>query len=293
MAVLVAAIAAAALVILWLAVLRPRRAGRGGAEPLALFAAGFPGVVLVFDRRLRHTAALGRGIEAMAIEPLGSSLHEVFPAEACLVIEPTYRAVFDGLESQIEVPLAGRDWLITVSPLGSTAGLLVATDVTERKRRERSLSELASRDLLTGAWNTRRLTQELDWLQRSGGTGSLLALDLDGFKRVNDTLGHAAGDELLRRVATAVQGCVRRADLVARIGGDEFAVFLAGATPAEAQQVAGKIRSAVGAVWPLGIPCGVSVGISAAGQGTGDALGRADRAMYADKRRPPLERLAS
>ena len=84
--------------------------------------------------------------------------------------------------------------------------------------------------------------------------GSLLALDLDGFKRVNDMLGHAAGDELLRRVATAVQGCVRRADLVARIGGDEFAVFLAGATPAEARQVADKIRSAVAAVWPLGIP---------------------------------------
>jgi diguanylate cyclase (GGDEF)-like protein len=293
MAVLVAAIAAAALVILWLAVLRPRRAGRGGAEPLELIAVGFSGVMLVFDRRLRHTAALGRGIEAMAIEPLGSSLHDVFPAEACLVLEPTYRAVFDGVESQVEVPLAGRDWLITVSPLGSRAGLVVATDVTERKRRERSLKELASRDLLTGAWNARRLTQELDWLQRSGGTGSLLALDLDGFKRVNDTLGHSAGDELLRRVTTAVQGCVRRADLVARIGGDEFAVFLAGATPAEAQQVAGKIRSAVGAVWPLGIPGGVSVGISAAGQGTGDALGRADRAMYADKRRPPLERLAS
>ncbi len=120
-----------------------------------------------------------------------------------------------------------------------------------------------------------------------------MALDLDGFKRVNDTLGHAAGDELLRRVATAVQGCVRRADLVARIGGDEFAVFLAGATPSEAQQVADKIRSAVAAVWPLGIPGGVSVGISAAGQGAGDALGRADRAMYADKRRPPPERLAS
>ena len=54
----------------------------------------------------------------MGIDPLGSSLHEVFPADACLVLEPTYRAVFDGVESQIEVPLGGRDWLITVSPLG-------------------------------------------------------------------------------------------------------------------------------------------------------------------------------
>jgi len=229
----------------------------------------------------------------MGIDPVGLSLREVFPAEVCIVLEPTYRAVFDGLESQIELPLAGRDWLITISPLGRTAGLLVATDVTERKRSERRLTELASRDVLTGAWNSRRLTQELDWLARSEGAGSLLALDLDGFKRVNDTLGHAAGDELLRRVAAAVQGCVRRADLVARIGGDEFAVFLAGATPAEARHVADKIRSAVAAVWPLGIPGGVSVGISAAGRGAGDALGRADRAMYADKRQRPPERVAS
>jgi diguanylate cyclase (GGDEF)-like protein len=287
MAVLVVAIAALVLVLLVVVRMRPR-----DRRPEPLFDEGFPGAVLVFDRRLRHSAAFGRGLADMAIEPVGLRLHEVFPDDVCLVLEPTYRAVFDGLESQIEFPLAGRDWLITVCPLGRTAGLLVATDVTERKRRERRLTELASRDVLTGAWNKRRLAQELDWLSRGGGEGSLLALDLDGFKRVNDTLGHAAGDELLRRVATAVQACVRRADLVARTGGDEFAVFLAGATPAEAQQVADKIRSAVAAVWPLGIPGGVSVGISAAGQHTGDALGRADRAMYADKRRAP-ERLAS
>jgi diguanylate cyclase (GGDEF)-like protein len=203
-----------------------------------------------------------------------------------------YRAVFDGVESQLELPVGGRDWLITVSPLGPDAGLLVATDVTDRKRRERRLNDLAARDALTGAWNARRLNEEVDWLNRTGGASALLMLDLDGFKRVNDTLGHVAGDELLRRVATAVQSCVRRADLVARMGGDEFAVLLAGATPEEAREVAEKIRGAVAAVWPLGARGGVSIGVSAAGGGTGDALGRADRAMYADKQRAP-ERLAS
>jgi diguanylate cyclase (GGDEF)-like protein len=168
----------------------------------------------------------------------------------------------------------------------------VATDVTDRKRRERRLTELASKDALTGAWNRTRLAEELEWLTRGGRTGSLLVLDLDGFKGVDDVLGHAAGDELLRRVATAVQGCVRRADVVARLGGDEFAVLLTGATPEEARLVAAKIESAVGAVWPLGVRGGVSVGVSAAGVGAGDALGRADRAMYAAKRRAP-ERLAS
>jgi diguanylate cyclase (GGDEF)-like protein len=248
--------------------------------------------MLVFDRRLRHSAALGRGVRAMGVEPVGKTLHEAFPDDVCKVFSPAYRAVFDGLETQLELPVGGRDWLITVSPLGRGAGLLVATDVTDRKKRERRLTDLARRDALTGVWNARRLSEELDWLNRSGGAGALLALDLDGFKRVNDTLGHVAGDELLRRVATAVQSCIRRADLVVRMGGDEFAVLLAGATTAEAHEVAEKIRGAVAAVWPLGIRGGVSIGISAAGSGAGDAVGRADRAMYADKRRAP-ERLAS
>ncbi len=257
-----------------------------------LLTRGFPGAMLIFDRRLRHSAALGRGVAAMGVDPVGKTLHEAFPDDVCKVFSPAYRAAFDGVESQLELPVGGRDWLITVSPLGSEAGLLVATDVTERKRRERRLNDLAARDGLTGVWNARRLNEELDWLNRSGGAAALLVLDLDGFKRVNDTLGHVAGDELLRRVATAVQGCVRRADLVARTGGDEFAVLLAGATPGEAGEVAEKIRGAVAAVWPLGARGGVSIGLSAAGRGAGDALGRADRAMYADKQRAP-ERLAS
>ena len=257
-----------------------------------LLARGFPGAMLIFDRRLRHSSALGRGVAAMGVDPVGKTLHEAFPVDVCQVFSPAYRAALEGVESQLELPVGGRDWLITVSPLGTEAGLLVATDVTERKRRERRLNDRAARDELTGAWNARRLYEELDWLNRSGGAGSLLMLDLDGFKRVNDTLGHVAGNELLRRVSTAVQSCVRRADLVARMGGDEFAVLLAGATPGEAEEVAEKIRGAVAAVWPLGTRGGVSIGISTAGHGAGDALGRADRAMYADKRRAP-ERLAS
>lgn len=270
---------------------RVRRADRG-LRVHQLLADGFPGAMLVFDRRLRHRAAFGRDVATMGIDPVGKTLHEMLPAETCAVFEPAYRAVFDGRESQLELPLGGRDWVVTISPLEGGMGLLVATDVTERKRRERRLTELASRDGLTGAWNRRRLAEELEWLARGGGAGSLLLLDLDGFKGVNDALGHDAGDELLRRVAHAVQGCVRRADVVARLGGDEFAVLLAGATSAEADRVAEKIRGAIGAVWPLGVRGGVSIGISAAGLGAGEALARADRAMYAEKRAEP-ERRAS
>jgi len=293
--VLVATIALMLVAAATLVTLRGTAQARRGRKRLfdyELLAQGFPGAVLVFDRRLRHAAAFGGGVDTMAADPVTRTLHEVFAEDVCAVLEPAYRAAIDGRESLLEVPLGGRDWLISISPVGCGAGLLVATDVTDRKRRERRLAELATRDVLTGVWNRRRLAQELDWLNQTGGAGSLLVLDLDGFKRVNDSLGHASGDELLRRVATAVQGCIRRADLVVRLGGDEFAVLLPGATPAEAQNVAEKIRTAVAAVWPLGIRGSVSVGVSAVGPKAGDAFGRADRAMYADKRRQP-QRLAS
>lgn len=243
-----------------------------------------PGVVLVFDRRLRHVRAAGRGLELLGLGgglARGRTLGELFDEEARHILMPAYRAALDGEESQLELPLGDRDWVVTISPAGHDTGILVAADVTDRKRRERRLTELASRDSLTGAWNRRRLQEELDWLLARGGDGAVLLLDLDRFKLVNDTLGHHGGDELLRQVAIAVQGCVRRSDLVARVGGDEFAVLLPGATPVEAEQVAAKIEAAVSAVWPLGIAGGVSVGISSAA--SGDALAHADRAMYAAK----------
>jgi diguanylate cyclase (GGDEF)-like protein len=288
-------IVAAAVVLLACALairlaLRHREARR--AAPHVAAEECFPGAVLVFDRRLRHTLAYGRDLPAVGDDPLGKTLRETVPPELSAVFEPAYRAALEGSETHIELPFADRDWLVTVSPLAGEAGIVVVMDVTDRKRRERRLTELASRDTLTGAWNRRRLEEELDWLVRSERSGALLVLDLDGFKQVNDRLGHDAGDELLRRVAHALSGCVRRADVVARLGGDEFAVLLAGATPDEAARVADKIRAAVAAVWPMGIRGGVSIGIASAGNGASEAMGRADRAMYAAKRAEPLRRVS-
>ena len=201
-----------------------------------------------------------------------------------------YRAVFDGVESQLELPVGGRDWLITVS-LGPDAGLLVATDVTDRKRRERRLNDLAARDALTGAWNARRLNEEVDWLNRTGGAAALLMLDLDGFKRVNDTLGHVAGDELLR---TWQRRC-RAASAVPTSWREWAGTSLRCCSPAQRpRRLARWLRRSEGGRRRLASGCrgGVSIGVSAAGGGTGNALGRADRAMYADKQRAP-ERLAS
>lgn len=109
-----------------------------------------------------------------------------------------------------------------------------------------AMCEMSSRDALTGLANRRQfelaLARELDRVARSGEPALLLMLDIDHFKRVNDTHGHAAGDGVIRAVATALAESVRPMDLVARIGGEEFAVILPNCGPAFGQAVAERIR---------------------------------------------------
>ena len=260
------------------------RAAERRLATMEAFDERFPGAVLVFDRRLRHVRAWGRDVRAIDARPVGKTLTETVPPDLATIFEPAYRAALEGDATRIELPFSDRDWLVTVSPLGERMGIVVALDVTDHKRRERRLTELATRDSLTGLWNRRRLVEELDWLARDARPGSVLVLDLDGFKQVNDRLGHDAGDELLRRVAQTVGGCVRRADIVARLGGDEFAVLLTGATPEDAARVAENIDRAVDAIWPIGLRGGVSIGVASIAGGATEALSRADRAMYAKKR---------
>ena len=264
-------------------------------------AEAFPnGALLIFDRRLRHTFAAGRGLRAIGpgdrdIE--GRTVREAFPEETWTVLEPAYRAALEGRESAFELPYGDRDHLHRVVPVrnraGSVvAGMLVAQDITDRKTREHRLRQWASRDGLTGLWNRDRLLEEIDRFlherrRRNDGGGSLLFVDLDGFKAVNDSQGHPAGDELLRAVAQAIEGRVRYSDTVARIGGDEFAVLLPGATPAQAAQVAEKITAAVAAVWPAALRGGASVGLVALDPGdrsAAEVLAAADREMYKVKR---------
>jgi diguanylate cyclase (GGDEF)-like protein len=117
--------------------------------------------------------------------------------------------------------------------------------------------------------------------RRYGPEGALLVLDLDGFKTVNDTLGHAAGDELIVTCARALQHRLRETDILARLGGDEFAVLLPAEGEAEALIVAQAIVTVVREV--TGVT--VSVGVTPFGDepSTTSAMDRADMAMYAAK----------
>jgi len=169
-------------------------------------------------------------------------------------------------------------------------------DVSERKRFEGQLQYLADHDPLTGLYNRRRFEQELarqvSYNARYGSTGAVIVVDLDHFKYVNDTLGHAVGDELIGRVGGILRDRLRDTDIVARLGGDEFAVLLPEADEAQARAVADNlladIRSqAVVMAGDRSLRLTASAGVSLFGQaievGPEGVLVNADIAMYDSK----------
>ncbi|MBI2319479.1 MAG: GGDEF domain-containing protein, partial [Betaproteobacteria bacterium] len=128
--------------------------------------------------------------------------------------------------------------------------VVVSRDITELKHLEAELREMAATDFLTGLPNRRhflaRLEQELARMHRvEGHCASVLMVDSDHFKQVNDTFGHAAGDKILRHLAALVQNELRKIDTAGRVGGEEFAVILPDATREVAARVAERIRERI------------------------------------------------
>ena len=171
----------------------------------------------------------------------------------------------------------GRDGVLVVD------GTL--RDVTAEKSLEESLRDLANVDELTGLPNRRAMEDELERRLLAGGELSILFLDLDRFKDVNDTLGHLMGDELLREVGERLQRSCRSHDFVARLAGDEFVVI----TGTEPEVVADRIRAELAMPLQVGdsvLSTQASIGITRATphDTAVTLLGRADAAMYEVKR---------
>lgn len=171
----------------------------------------------------------------------------------------------------------------------------VARIVLEHETIHRELARQARTDPLTGLLNRRAFLEEtarrLDRLEREVLPGTLIFIDLDRLKQVNDSLGHEAGDEAIILCAELLTRTFRPTDLVARLGGDEFAVWLDGADTFTAAERAEDLRLTTPATLghlTAGLePMGMSIGIATREPGTGEALedlmGRADAAMYAVK----------
>ncbi|WP_290903996.1 diguanylate cyclase [Aquabacterium sp.] len=241
---------------------------------------------------LRHHEVIGHDAELLGLAPL---------RETHLIgVQETLRG---GPRWAGESPLVGPDGLLletwlSVSVLRNeaqqvTQHIRVFNDISRLKAQQRELTEQARRDSLTGLPNRRefsdRLRLAMARARRQPQTLALMYVDLDGFKAINDQLGHAAGDRLLVEVARRMEDCVRTTDCVCRLSGDEFTVILEGAGhPDEVTRIANRI------IERLAQPCQIDAHTVQARASLGAALWardedldalcqRADTAMYAAK----------
>lgn len=243
-------------------------------------------------------------------EAAGLALPKVFQIVNELTGQPIENPVAKVLRSGETVGLTNHTALVsrdgrraiiedTAAPIRTPDGkvlgvVMVFHDVTERREMERKITWQASHDPLTGLPNRQEFERHLAILLRSAKAKNtvhhVLYIDLDQFKVVNDTRGHVAGDELLKRVAAALQEHVRASDMLARLGGDEFGVLLDGCPQDKAVQIGEKLAEEVRGIrfsWEGKIfAATVSIGIAAVGPQTPSvqsALSGADAACFLAK----------
>ena len=260
-------------------------------------------VVIGQDRLIKHDSRQLAELVGYPDHPTGGYdlLTLVEPAdleEGRLVIERCLATPGQVFDSELRVNHGeGRQvWLgarlVNLLHDPDVAGIVVNLhNVTDRKRAEEELSHLAFHDALTGLANRAlfrdRLNHALDSNARTGLDPAVIFLDLDGFKTVNDSLGHDAGDELLREIASRLCAAVRRGDTVARLGGDEFAILIEQSNRPldEATTVADRILQAMTEPVHLGdhnVTLSASLGIAVGDGGceSADLIRDADIAMY-------------
>ncbi len=262
-----------------------RRFMRGSAHPGVWIGAAWGMTVLLLAGAIAHTGAaaspalmwfaLPAATLGARFEPRGIAIGTAFILALLLAstygVNPASGAHQDVISAAVLV-------------LGTVilSGALAESDRAQRRR--------ATVDPLTGLLNRNALEQRLIELDRHPGRDdpphALLLCDLDHFKRVNDDLGHAAGDSVLREVALTMRSSLRGGDSIYRIGGEEILVILPGASKADAVEIAERLRLAVRDLHPVGVQMTVSIGAALSRPGGSDLeelVKRADEALYVAK----------
>ncbi len=191
-----------------------------------------------------------------AEEIKGKTIHDIFPPE---MAEQFLSTIHKALQSQtlqvieynLNIP-SGSDWFeARIMPTelmvnGKQTVICLVRDISELRRSREALKHMATHDPLTGQANRKlfeeRLDQALSRATRTGHAGTVMFLDLDRFKIINDSLGHAVGDELLKQVTGRLKEVCRTEDTIARLGGDEFALLIEDIdSEPDAEHIADKI----------------------------------------------------
>lgn len=244
------------------------------------------GTLAVVAVGLALTAALALRLARSVVEPLGR------------LVEAVKQMAAGNLDVSVPNSGAGEEMQALESGFNTMASSIADAHKTLQARVDEATALLAHQalhDPLTGLPNRRAFEQALEdavaGSRRAGDHGVLCFIDLDRFKIVNDTCGHAAGDELLRRIARLIRQRVRAEDLICRIGGDEFALILQGCPPSDAIRIAEGLREAVAAfrfTWEgRRFSIGASIGLVRIDGGlatASDVLVAADLACYAAKK---------
>lgn len=258
--------------------------------------------VCLFDKQGRVVVRNSRFFEIYGLDesavPIGSSLAELMSACRAAGVTPEGQDVTVQLDkdSDIEQQLVdGRHIRISQRVMGDGAVICTYTDFTAEKRAEGALLHRTLHDVLTGLPNRSLLVERVEHAlaaARNGKDVAVMLFDIDYFKSVNDNLGHAAGDEVLRIVAERLSTCVRETDTVARLGGDEFALLLCSEQQSgnNATAVAKRILDEIRKPFDIDgrpVRVGMSIGIArppSDGATTDDILKAADVALYKAKR---------
>lgn len=195
---------------------------------------------------------------------------------------PRHPIYFEGRVQSLSFPVDGE-----------AAVVWVASNVTEKNEVQRRLRQLSETDALTGLYNRRKLIETLDErlaaFERERAQTSVLVFDIDHFKRLNDELGHHAGDAALVEIARLCRQHLRQSDVIARFGGDEFVVVMPGTLRADALNIAEELRQHIPLTLrrTLRYESTISGGVSEFGppdRFSSDVLARADEGLYQSKR---------